>query len=317
MKKILKIGALEAQAGQKVHGFYSVEGTDMVIPVTLINGTGEGKVLLLTAGVHPDEYPGIAAAIQLSNELRPEDICGGLVIVPMANYSGFLAKKGSHIPEDGKNLNRLFPGNPNGTAGDRLAWAITKDFHEACDYNIDLHSGGIDEEMKPLIFFSVMGGSEMEEASRQMALACSVSYIVRSTATNGEYSSAVLHGLPSILLERGGNGFWSQEETDADKRDVRAVLKTLGILNSEVAPAPKPVEIAVTKYYESNDTGCWYPCFRPGDKVKKGALLGEIRDHRDEVLSRYYAEFDGVVLYQTSSLSILKNKALVAFGQLD
>lgn len=89
----------------------------MVIPVTLINGTGEGKVLLLTAGVHPDEYPGIAAAIQLSNELRPEDISGGLVIVPMANYSGFLAKKGSHIPEDGKNLNRLFPGNPNGTAG--------------------------------------------------------------------------------------------------------------------------------------------------------------------------------------------------------
>ncbi len=47
------------------------------------------------------------------------------------------------------------------------------------------------------------------------------------------------------------------------------MLKTLGILNSEVAPAPKPVEIAVTKYYESNDTGCWYPCFRPGDKVKK------------------------------------------------
>ena len=85
MKKILKIGALEAQAGQKVHGVYSVEGTDMVIPVTLINGTGEGKVLLLTAGVHPDEYPGIAAAIQLSNELRPEDISGGLVIVTMAN----------------------------------------------------------------------------------------------------------------------------------------------------------------------------------------------------------------------------------------
>lgn len=46
-------------------------------------------------------------------------------------------------------------------------------------------------------------------------------------------------------------------------------------------------------------------------------MLGEIRNHQDEVLSRYYAEFNGVVLYQTSSLAILKNKALVAFGQLD
>ncbi len=72
--------------------------------MTLINGTGEGKVLLLTAGVHPDEY--LASQPRhpaLSNELRPEDISGGLVIGPMANYSGFLAKKGSHIPEDGKN----------------------------------------------------------------------------------------------------------------------------------------------------------------------------------------------------------------------
>ena len=152
MKKILKIGTLEARAGEKVHGFYSVAGTDLTIPVTLINGSGEGKVLLLTAGVHPDEYPGIAAAIQLSQELQPEEIHGGVVIVPMTNYSGFQAKKGSHIPADGKNLNRLFPGDPNGTEGDRLAWAITQDFHSVCDYNIDLHSGGIDEEMKPLIF---------------------------------------------------------------------------------------------------------------------------------------------------------------------
>ena len=53
------------------------------------------------------------------------------------------------------------------------------------------------------------------------------------------------------------------------------------------------------------------------EKVKKGELLGEIRDHRDQVLSSYYAEFDGVVLYETSSLSILKNRALVAFGKLD
>ena len=100
MKKILKIGTLEARAGEKVHGFYSVAGTDLTIPVTLINGSGEGKVLLLTAGVHPDEYPGIAAAIQLSQELQPEEIHGGVVIVPMTNYSGFQAKKGSHIPAD-------------------------------------------------------------------------------------------------------------------------------------------------------------------------------------------------------------------------
>ena len=102
MKKILKIGALEAQAGQKFTAFIPLRDRYGQVPVTLINGTGEGKVLLLTAGVHPDEYLGIAAAIQLSNELRPEDISGGLVIVPMANYSGFLAKKDPTSRRTGK-----------------------------------------------------------------------------------------------------------------------------------------------------------------------------------------------------------------------
>lgn len=318
MKNALRIGQLEAMEGQKVHGFYEVAGTDLKVPVTLINGAGEGKVLLLTAGVHPDEYPGIAAAIQLSNELQPEQVNGGVVIVPMVNYQGFLEKKGSRVPQDGKNLNRLFPGDPNGTAGDRLAYAITADFQRACDYNIDLHSGGIDETMRPLIFFSVMGGPEIEEISREMAAVCSVEYMVRSTATNGEYSSAVCNvGIPSFLLERGGNGCWDQAETDADKRDVCAVLKHLGILQCEIPPAPRPMEIITTKYYEAEATGCWYPAFQPGERAKKGALLGEIRDHRDQVLSRCYAEFDGVVLYETTSLSIVKGKALIAFGKLD
>ena len=315
MKKTLRIGNLEAAPGQKVQGVYTVEGTQLTMPVTLINGAEEGKVLLLTAGVHPDEYPGIAAAIQLAQELQPEQLCGGVVIVPMVNYSGFLAKKGPHLPADGKNLNRLFPGNANGTEGDRLAYAIARDFYSVCDYNIDLHSGGIDEEMTPLIFFSVMGGAEIEEISRRMAKSCSVRYIVRSTATNGLYSAAVLQGLPSILLERGGNGYWCQEQTQADKRDVCAVLHTLGILKEAVPPAKEPEEIETAKYYEAEATGCWYPCFRPGDKVKQGELLGEIRNERDEVLSRCVADFDGVVLYETSSLSILKGKALVAFGK--
>ncbi len=118
MKKILKIGALEAQAGQKVHGFYSVEGTDMVIPVTLINGTGEGKVLLLTAGVHPDEYPGIAAAhpaIRRTAARRYLRRLGYRSDGQLQRFPG--EKKDPTSRRTGKNLNRLFPGNPNGDGG--------------------------------------------------------------------------------------------------------------------------------------------------------------------------------------------------------
>ena len=95
------------------------------------------------------------------------------------------------------------------------------------------------------------------------------------------------------------------------KRDVCAVLKTRRILNSEVVLRPKPVEIANGKYYESNDTGCWYPCFRPGDKVKKrGRCWVKSATHGIRFFPAIPPNLTaGVVLYQTLFTVYLKNKA--------
>lgn len=317
MKEVLQIGSLSAKTGEKVNGTYLVPGTNLQMPLTLVNGAMDGKIMLITAGVHGGEYPSIAAAIQLAKELDPKMIHGAVVVAPLVNQSGFEAKDSSHVPADGKNLNRLFPGDQSGTVGDRLAWAITRDFHQVCDYNIDLHAGNYDEDLTPFVYYPAAGGEKVEETSRQMALACGVKYITRSTATTGLYNSAAIQGLPSILIERGGNGLWSQQEAEADRQDVYAVLRLLGFLEGENPTKEDPVLVPSVQYYGSEATGCWYPCWKTGDRISKGDLLGEIRDYTDEVLCRYVAEFDGVMLYQTSSLAIIRNKSLMAFGKLD
>ena len=319
MEKILKIGDLSAEKGQKISGEYKVAGTDLTVPVTLINGVGEGKVFLLTAGVHPDEYPGIQAALELKEELQPEQINGAVVIVPMLNYSGTVQKFGYKLPADGKNMNKVFPGSPDGSPAEKLAWAIHTDFHGVCDYNIDLHSGGEEEDMEPLIFFSMIGGEEQEKISHAMAAQTGVTYLVRSSSTNGEYGAASTKGLPSFLLERGGQGYYSAKEKDENKRDVLAVMKYLGIYNGEVAPAEKtPVDAWPAVYLEADFDGRWFFNFTHGDKVREGEVLGVIKNWMDDtVLAEYKAPFDGVVLYHTTSLSIKKGGALVAYGKLD
>lgn len=319
MKKLFKIGTLEAAPGQKLQGIYEVAGAGLTLPVTIINGSADGKAFLLTAGVHPDEYPGIEAALELADELQPEQVRGAVVIVPMVNYSGAVAKSGYTLPADGKNMNKVFPGDPNGSAAERLAYAIHTDFHSVCDYNIDLHSGGEEEAMEPLIFFSAIGGPEQEKISHNMAKQTGVTYLVRSTSSNGEYGAASSRGLPSFLLERGGCGVWSREETDADKRDVCAVLKYLGILDMDVPPAARqPRDAYPAVYLEAGFDGRWFPAAKPGEKVREGAPLGEIRSWLSgEVLAQYSAPFDGVVLYETVSLSVRKGGALVAFGKTE
>ena len=112
---------------------------------------------------------------------------------------------------------------------------------------------------------------------------------------------------------------YDAKEKDENKRDVLAVMKYLGIYRGEVAPAAvTPVDAWPAVYLEADCDGRWFPNFTHGDKVREGQVLGVIKNWMDDtVVAEYKAPFDGVVLYYTTSLSIKKGGALVAYGKLD
>ena len=109
MKEALCIGALQAESGTKTNGYYTVPKTLHRIPVTIINGAKDGKIILITSGIHGGEYPGIQTAIELSQELNPADVQGAIIILHPVNTQAFLQRVAGVIPEDGENLNRVFP----------------------------------------------------------------------------------------------------------------------------------------------------------------------------------------------------------------
>ena len=104
----LVVGNLQAQEGEKIQGFLKIVNTDIEVPCTLINGSKEGKTVVITGGTHGGEYPGIEAAIQLAKELCPKDVAGNIVILHPLNLPAFRAKLQYVGPFDGKNLNREF-----------------------------------------------------------------------------------------------------------------------------------------------------------------------------------------------------------------
>ena len=122
------IGGLTAKRGEKVNGFISVEGTRIQLPVTLICGTTDGETVLISGGVHNAEYVGIQSAIQLAKELTPDKIRGNVVIIHLMNPTGFQHRTMSLVYEDGKNLNRVFPGGPHGTMAEKIAFTVEQEF---------------------------------------------------------------------------------------------------------------------------------------------------------------------------------------------
>ena len=91
--------------------------------------------------VHNAEYVGIQSAIQLSHDLEPDKINGQVIIIHLMNPSGFEHRTMSLVYEDGKNLNRVFPGSMLGTTAERIAYTVEREFFPFADYYIDLHCG--------------------------------------------------------------------------------------------------------------------------------------------------------------------------------
>ena len=313
-----QLGDVTVRRGEKYQGDISFANGDIVLPGTIICGKLPGKTMLITGGVHSGEYVGIQACVELGAELQPEKTVGTIVILKVLNRPAFENRAGSLGLSDGKNLNRVFPGNPNGTEMERLAWAITKEVYPKVDYYIDLHSGDDFEALTPYVYYAGKAAQEVTEVSRKMAEQVDVPYMVRSmVSSGGAYNYAVSKGIASILLERGGMGAWTSEEVNSDKRDVRNILSSLGMyqIRRDVRNYV-PMEVTDVCYQAASEDGLWYPAAKPGDMVAEGALLGTIRDYNGKLRETCRAEYTGVVLYQTGSLQVTEGGPVVAYGRI-
>lgn len=299
-----------------------VPGTvESAIPVTHIHGHKKGPHVLVTAGVHGGEYPGIAASMELAEQLTPDDISGTLTIVHIVNIGSFWERTSEIHPEDRKNLNRVFPGDPEGTITEKIAWTLLNDYIKTADYYIDLHSGDIHEDLLAHVYYSKKCKDEVSHASKEMADVVDVPYMIPSQASGGAYNCAALNGVPCILLEHGCGGLCGVDDVQAHKGDVVRILRHLGLLEDtafpEFKPASGPKETGKVTYYNAAEDCCWRPQIQSGDRVKKGDLVGYATDLYGRRIREYHAEDDGVALCVGTSLAMKKDGVLAFIANVD
>ena len=316
--KIFRLNNIEVQPGQRWNGYLELDGGNIRLPAAVLHGERPGKTMLITAGVHAEEYVGIQAAIELSQKLKIEKVEGTVVIVKVMSRHAFERRSGSLGHEDKKDLNREFPGSPEGTETERLAWAAALELQPIADYYIDLHSGDDYEQLTPYVYYAGKADKEVVSMSRRMAEQVDVPYMVRSdVSSGGAYNYAASQGIPSILIERGGMGGWTSEEVRSTRRDVRNILCHLGIYRGQKDYRTYyPLEVTDVCYQDASQDGLWYPCRKPGDMIHRGEKLGEVRDYDGRIKEVSVAEFGGVILYQTGSLQVVGDGPMIAYGKV-
>ena len=174
----------------------------VMIPVTVINGA-PGPTALLTAGNHGDEYEGIIALLKLANTLQAEEVQGRVIIVPMMNAPAVQAGTRTS-PIDGGNLNRSFPGAPDGGVTAQIADYFTRVLVPMCDVALDLHSGGRTLEIMPFAALHALD-DERQQADN---LAAAQAFGAPLTVMMYELDASQLY---DTVVESQGKGFVTTE----------------------------------------------------------------------------------------------------------
>lgn len=317
MKASITFGGITAAPGTKASGWAPVLDSGYKLPLTVINGAREGKSVLLTSAIHGCEYPSIEAVFRIAENIDPQELCGQLIIINPVNVDGFLRRTPYIVPQDGKNLNRLFPGNPDGSLGDKIAYVLTEEYQKRVDFHIDTHGGDIPERQLSYTYYPGVSGDKRALAISEEAAdyVLHADFVIKSRAVNHAYNYAAICGVPALELELGDCGVWDENEVNLYLENIYNLLRYLRLLPGEAQKRrQEALRITRGEYLDADADGRWYACVNREDKVCKGQKLGEIRDFFGEVLHEYYAEFDGVVLMVAAALAVKKGNPIIAYG---
>jgi uncharacterized protein len=323
--QVLKVGALSAARGEKRYGVneFTVQGQPYRLPMWLINGLSngssgdgnpDGPTLVVTGGVHAAEYASIAAALELGRSLDPRDVHGRVIVVPVMDMPAFTARSIYICPLDGKNPNRVFPGNPNGTASEQIADWVFRNVISQAMYYVDLHGGDLIEALVPFTIVFRSGNEHVDKVSLEMAKVFGIHFLVCSETPGSTFCAASRAGIPSILAESGGQGIWTPEDVAAHTNGLHRLMRHLGMLSGGEPDALPYTLLDKFLWLRSDHTAFWYPAVAVNEKVKAGQNLGCVKDCEGRVLQTAISPADGVVLFIVTSLAINQTDPLLAVG---
>ena len=320
------VGTITAGPGEIRSGYLRVaqkSDPGCEIPVTIINGSKKGKVLALVAGVHGYEYPPILALYRLRNKIDPATLSGTLVLVHIANPPGFQKRIIYYNPYDWKNLNRVFPGDPEGSSAQRIAFVLVEEIVKKCDCLIDLHCGDGNEALIPYTYWMLGDNAKIDETTRKMALAFGVKYIIIDKSrtkdiTDSKYlgNTAILHAKPAITTESGYLGKTDEESIVRNIIGIFSVMRLFQMIDGEPTFVEEPIWIDKYEVVYSGEDGLFYPLTEMGYHVEKGEKIGYVMDFLGQTRKDYRAPFSGILLYIIHTPPTSKGEPLFEVGQI-
>jgi predicted deacylase len=266
------------------------EGVPVSTPVLVVNGKWAGPTLCLTAAVHGDELNGIEMVRRVIHNLHPEKLSGAVLGVPIVNMQGFW--RGSRYLPDRRDLNRFFPGKPNGSAASRIAHSFFTEIVAQCDALIDLHTGSFERANLPQLRADLRNPDVVT-----LTQGFGATVILHSEPGEGTLRfAATAAGIPTVTLEAGGPSQLELQEVKHGVKGIETLLNTLGMLKKiRLWGESEPVYYRST-WVRANRGGILLADETLGSTVRQGDLLGTITDPMNNDSTKLYSPHSGRII---------------------
>jgi predicted deacylase len=255
------------------------------IPLVVIKN-GNGPSVLFTGGIHGDEYEGPIAISRLSQTLDPSEIQGRVILIPAVNIPAVL--NDTRIsPVDGRDLNRCFPGDPNGTFSEMLAHFLDNVILPLADASVDLHTAGRSMEAAPSTNMHHVSDAGLRARTMAAASAFGAPFnvVFWGIDESSTFTSAVeRRGILSLGTELGGWGRVSIDGVRIANRGLRNILKHFGVIEGEPDTSQRDGARG-TRHMMVRDPGAYVfapapglfePCHLAGARVEAGSIAGHL-----------------------------------------
>ncbi len=289
------VGSASADPGERSTGGLAVgearDGSAVGLPVAVINGAEPGETLYLQAASDGDELNGVGVLQQFIPSVDPEALRGTIIAVGIVNYFGF--QQAVHRnPIDDTKLNRVYPGDEDGTSSERIANA-TFQVAKRADLILDLHQGSTSRMLNET---RIRCGRHhrLHDDCLELAKTFGCGYVLDQKGPDGQLARvAADEGIPTIDPELGGAVGWDQESIEYGVRGIENVLGYYGFLDHDVERSPQTRATGFERY-NAPAGGLVSFSVGLGDRVTRGDVIFEVTDVFGEVKASVAAESGGI-----------------------
>jgi predicted deacylase len=279
-----------------------------LIPLTVFVGSNarDGRGLLVCGATHGNEYEGPVALKRLLGEIRPADVSGRIMIVPVLNVPAFRAGE-RDTPDDGMNLNRAFPGSAAGTITQRLAHFVVNHLFPHAHVVIDLHAGGQVARFAPCTSFHYVPDAAQQREMQAVARGFGVPLVMIYQDRTPGLLSSTAERMGKITV--GGEFGWGEGVSRAGVDMCRQGVLAAAVRYEQLSgPAPQNAFTPAHQqqlidnserecYVTAARDGYFEPAVELGTTVSKGQPIAWLHDFSDpsSMAAELVAPHDGVV----------------------